>query len=100
LLTAISPGDITVSVSTLENGTTLISSISINVSNNTLAIRDISSLSINESHQYIVNFEGTSTITWSSSDPSIARINATGLVTALRQGYNYCFNPRSWNKPL
>lgn len=86
MLTAISPGDVTVSVSTLENGTTLISSISMNVSNNTLTIRDISSLSINESHQYIVDFEGTSTITWSSSDPSIARINATGLVTALSQG--------------
>lgn len=86
LLTAISPGNITITASTVENGTTIISTTTINVSNNILTINDISSLTINESHQYTVTFNGTTPITWESSDNTIATINSSGLVTAISEG--------------
>jgi uncharacterized protein YjdB len=86
LVTAISPGNTTITASTVENGRTILSTTTINVSNNTLTINDIERLAVNENHQYTVFFEGTTEITWASSDVSKATINSNGEVTAISEG--------------
>lgn len=86
LVTAISPGNTTITASTVENGRTILSTTMINVSNNTLTINDIERLAVNENHQYTVFFEGTTAITWASSDVSKATINSNGEVTAISEG--------------
>ena len=87
LLTAIRPGNIIITASTVENGTPITSlPATVTISNNTLSINKISSITIGDTHQYIVNFEGTTPITWSSSDGSVATINSNGFVTAIAAG--------------
>ena len=86
LITAIRPGNSTITASTVENGTTILSTTTINVSNNTLTINGIERLTVNESHQYTVVFDGTTAITWTSSDASKATINSSGEVTAISEG--------------
>lgn len=87
LVTAISPGSTTIRATTIVNEKTIRSvPTSVTISNNTLSINDISSLNIGSTHQYTVNFEGTTPITWSSSDTSVATITSSGLVTAIAAG--------------
>jgi len=87
LLTAIRSGNITITASTVENGTPITSlPTTVTTSNNTLSINEISSVNIGDSHQYTVNFEGTTPITWSSSDVSVATISSNGFVTAVAAG--------------
>ena len=87
LLTAKQSGSITITASTIEGGNTLTDITTINITNNTLAINnEISSLNIGDTYQYIVNFDGTTPITWSSSDMSVATISSNGLVTAVAAG--------------
>ena len=87
LITAISPGSTTITATTIENGTTITSlPTTVTTSNNTLSINEISSVNIGDTHQYTVNFEGTTPITWNSSDVSVATISSNGFVTAVAAG--------------
>jgi len=87
LITSIRPGSTTITATTIENGTPIPSlPTTVTTSNNTLSINEISSLTIGDTHQYTVNFEGTTPITWSSSDMSVATITSNGFVTAVAAG--------------
>ena len=86
LITAIKPGSITVTASTIENGTTLTTTTDLNIVNNTLTINAISSIDIDETHQYIAGYDGTSTITWESSNNSIATITTSGFARGISEG--------------
>ena len=57
LLTAISPGNITITASTVENGTTITSlPTTVTISNNTLSINEISSLNIGDTSSIYCEF--------------------------------------------
>ena len=87
LITAISPGSTTITATTIENGTTITSlPTTVTTSNNTLSINEISSVTIGDTHQYTAEFEGTTPITWSSSDVSVATISSNGFLTAVAAG--------------
>ena len=87
LITVISPGSTEITATTIENGTTITSlPTTVTTSNNTLSINEISSVNIGDTRQYTVNFEGTTPITWSSSDVSVATITSNGFVTAIAAG--------------
>ena len=86
LITAISPGSTIITASTVENGSIITTTTTVTISNNTLSINEISSLDIGDTHQYTADFEGTTPITWSSSDSAVATISSNGLVTAVAAG--------------